>query len=189
MKIFDINKGHVVLDPNVLAIKEFKKLWDRDDSKDKSNAYNDISYITFVYDNSKDNPYRGYNIESRKKIVAKDVYGKQNVKLDKDVKNAINKFVELQETTYTRLLTAGLHAAEKLTEYYHNVDFSKVDSRGKSLYDINTVTRNLKELGDLIKSLKSLEEMVRKDELDNTKVRGDNVIGPYELPRNLKMNE
>jgi len=185
MKLFDINNGRVVLDSNVLGIKEFKRLWERDESEDKLKAYNDISYIVFVYDNSVDNPYRGYVEKDRQRIVAKDIYRTSRPKIDKEMKAAIEKFKELQSTTYTRLLQAALQAAEKTTEYYQNVDYSAVDERGRKLYDITTVTRNLKELGDLIKSLKSLEEMVRKDELENTKVRGGNEIGPYELPKKI----
>ena len=104
MKIFDIIGGEVVIDPARLIIPEFKKLWKRDKTKDKRNALKEISYITFLFDLSADNPYRGYNEQDRDEILKRDLFNNINWKPDVDVLDAINKFKDLSETTNIRVL-------------------------------------------------------------------------------------
>ena len=50
MKLFDIQQGKVVMNPTILWVPEFRTLWDRDKSKHKEQAVNEISYIVFLYD-------------------------------------------------------------------------------------------------------------------------------------------
>ena len=89
----------------------------------------------------------------------------------------------MQSTTYTRLLKSSLKAADKLAEYFEMLDFTKLDSMGKPVYTVRDLGFSLKEVGNIIKSLTSLEKQVQKDQLESVKVRGDNEIGMYETPK------
>jgi hypothetical protein len=183
MKIFDIVSGEVVIDPSRLIIPEFKKLWDRDKSKDKHNVMKEISYITFKFDLSADNPYRGYSEFERDTILKKDIFTNINWEPDELVKDAIDKFQKLMETTNIRVLLGAKQAAEELAKWFRQVRYDAVDEEGNSLFSVTELSRNLKEVGNIIKSLSQLEEMVRREQIDKTTTRGGSDIGMYEIPR------
>lgn len=177
MELFDIDSGKVTLNPTSLYIPPFKELWDRDTSENKDQATKEIAYVAFLCNLSAKNPYNAYAESLREEKVNKDTIRK---KPDKIIKDAIKKYKEFQDTTYTRLLISSKNAAEKLASYFDNMDFSKVDSYGKPIYTGRDLTSNLKEVGNIIKSLTSLEKQVQKDMLDISNVRGGSEIGAFE---------
>jgi hypothetical protein len=91
MKVFDIISGEVIIDPSRLIIPEFRKLWSRDRSKNKDKAMKEIAYITFLFDLSADNPYRGYSEYERDFTLKKDLFNDPNWEPDEDIAIAINK--------------------------------------------------------------------------------------------------
>ena len=184
MKVFDIVSGEIIIDPSRLIIPEFNKLWTRDKTKSKSTALKEISYITFLYDLSADNPYRGYTEYERKDILKKDLFGRTSWKPDPAVQKAKDKFRDLMETTNTRVLLGAKKAAEELAKWFEQIDFSLVDAYGKPVFSARELSSNLKEVGNIVKSLAQLEQMVRQEQLDKTTTRGGTDIGMYEIPRN-----
>ena len=177
MELFDIEGGQIVLNPTSLYIPPFKELWDRDTSEDKSRATKEIAYVAFLCNYSSRNPYMAYSDSIREMYVNRDT-----IQGDPDdlVKSAIEKYREFQDTTYTRLLNSSKNAAEKLAHYFDTMDFSKTDAYGKPLYTGRDLTSNLKEVGNIIKSLTSLEKQVQKDMLETSIVRGGSDVGPFE---------
>jgi hypothetical protein len=184
VKVFDIVSGEVVIDPSRLIIPEFKKLWQRDKSKDKRNVTKEIAYITFLFDLSSDNPYRGYTEYERESVLKKDIFGDLNWEPDEDVDEAIKRFKKLMETTNTRVLLGAKKAAEELAKWFEQIDFSLTDAYGKPVFSARELSSNLKEVGNIVKSLGQLEEMVRQEQLEKTTTRGGMDIGMYEIPRN-----
>ena len=170
MRLFDIDKGKVVMNPTSLWLPEFKKLWNRDKSEDKVDASAEISYVVFMYDYR--SPYRDYTERDREQKILKDCFPeKQDWVPDKEIQKAVKRFRELQETTNSRLLQAAKIAANKLTEYFRNVDSSAASE----------IVRNLKELGTVVKSLDMLEKQVQKEQLEKSSVRGGQEIGLFEV--------
>jgi len=148
----------------------------------------EISYVTFLYDLSADNPYRGYSEYERENILKKDLFGKVNWKPDVHVAKAVEKFKDLMETTNTRILLGAKKAAEELARWFEQIDFSKLDAYGKPIFSARELSSNLKEVGNIVKSLAQLEQMVRQEQLDKTSTRGGMDIGLYEIP-NRNQNE
>lgn len=184
MKVFDISSGEVIIDPSRLIIPEFKALWKRDKSKDKTKATNEIAYITFMYDLSADNPYRGYAEIDKIEVLKRDLFKDVNWTPDTEVLKAIDKFKQLMETTNTRVLMGAKKAAEELAKWFEQIDFTKLDSYGKPIFSATELARNLKEVGSIVKSLSMLEDMVRQEQLDKSSARGGTEIGMYEIRRN-----
>lgn len=183
MKIFDIVSGEVVIDPSRLIIPEFKTLWTRDKSKDKRVAMKEIAYITFLFDLSADNPYRGYTEFERDSVLKKDLFDNVNWEPDDKVTAAIVRFKKLMETTNTRVLLGAKKAAEELAKWFEQIDFSLVDAYGKPVFSARELASNLKEVGNIVKSLGQLEDMVRQEQLEKTTTRGGSDIGMYEMKR------
>lgn len=162
---------------------EFRYLWDRDTDIDKDNAVREISYIVFLCDESLNNPYRAYKEGDRERVLLRDFIKDKKWKADKHIEDAIKKYLEATQTTNSRLLKAAKNAAEKLAGYFDMIDFNEVDKDGKYLFSAKELASNLAAVGNIVKSLHQLEEMVKKEQLETNTVRGGGEIGFYELPR------
>lgn len=182
MQIFDIDNNKVILNASSLVIPEFKKLWDRDKTKGKHKATKEISYIVFLCEESSSNPYRAYKDFERESILRKDFMG-EGWQPDEDILRAIDKYRDLKQTTNSRLLRSAKRAADKLAEYFDQVDFSLLGKDGKPVYSSRDLSANLKEVAGIVKSLGILEDMVRKEQTESPNVRGGGDIGFYEVPR------
>lgn len=170
MKLFDIENGQVVLNPTSLWIPEFKKLWDRDKSKNKAKAAREISYIVFLYDYR--SPYQAYSESERENRILKDYFSEEeDWTPDEEIKAAIKRFEEFQDSAALRLLRATKLALEAINEFFKNADSS----------DIDKIVKNAKELGNLVQSLDKLEQQVQKEQLEKNSVRGGMEIGHFEL--------
>jgi uncharacterized protein YjcR len=143
----------------------------------------EIAYITFLFDLSADNPYRGYSEYERDIILKKDLFNDVNWEPDDVIRDAIEKFQKLMETTNVRVLLGAKQAAEELAKWFRQVKYDAVDERGESLFSVTELSRNLKEVGNIIKSLSQLEEMVKREQIDKTTTRGGTDIGMYEVRR------
>ena len=87
------------------------------------------------------------------------------------------------ETTNTRVLLGAKKAAEELAKWFEQIDFSLVDAYGKPVFSARELSSNLKEVGNIVKSLGQLEEMVRQEQIEKTMTRGGSDIGMYEIKR------
>jgi hypothetical protein len=183
MKAFDIEGGNVKFQPEFLAVPSFKKIWDKDKSKNKHKAYNELSYVVFLCDNTLSNPYRSMSENLRSEVLKRDVLGKLDYKISEDLERALKTFNQLKETTSSRLLKAAKIAADKLADYFEDkVDFDLLDLNGKPVYSARDLASNLGAVGKIIESLKKLEEQVTKEQLDGGMARGGAEIGDFEVP-------
>jgi hypothetical protein len=90
-----------------------------------------------------------------------------------------------------RLLLSAKRNVDKLANYFDSIDFNEVDSYGKPKYSAKDLSSNLKDVGQIVKSLSMLEKQVQTEILEKN-ARGQTEIGPYELPkqnRNVKSNK
>ena len=169
-KLFDIDKGKVVLNPTTLWVPEFKAVWDRDKKKNKDRAIAEISYIVFMF--SYQSPYQAYSESEREDKVKSDFMKNfPDWEPDDIVKAAIKKYQELQDSISLRLLRSTKLALETIEEYFKTANPE----------DITTIVRNAKELGNLVQSLDKLEKQVQKEQLENASIRGSTEVGLFEL--------
>lgn len=181
MKLFDIKGDEIVLNAQTLGIPPFKKLYERDKSKGKRNALRELSYITFLCDNTTDNRYRGYDELQREKVLRRDFLEDENWEPDEDIIEAIEKFKELQKTPTSKLYESALSGANKLAGYFQNIDFDSVDEEGKPIHSAKELAQNLASVGNIVKSLKMLEAVVRQEQQDATTARGGSSISEFEI--------
>ncbi len=180
-KLFDIQAGKITISEESLAIPPFKVLWDRDKTKTKDRATREISFVAFLCDYK--SPYfEAYPEDQRLKVLKGDFLGDEDYELDELLENAIERYKEFRETTNTRLLRAGKFAADQLTDWFFGVNLNKKDREGRFEYTASDVSRNLKEIGGIVKSLDMLERQVQKEQLEQSRARGGSEIGDYEIP-------
>lgn len=178
-RLFDIERNKIIPSPDVLAIPALKKIWLRDKDKDKVNAMKDLSYIVFLCDFH--SPYKDLKGLEKEKLIIEDVFKDKKWQPDDDIKAAIKVYNKLQITPSMRMLQSAKLAIEKVADWFESVDLKEEDVMGKPKYSANDVSRNLKEIGNIVKSLNNLEKQVRL-ELEETSARGNNEIGYFEDP-------
>lgn len=177
--LFDIVDGKVVLNANELAIPVFKKLYDRDKTKDKVNSFNEISYIVFMY--KWNSPYASYLDEStRDSIIKKDIFGDIKWEPDTLVKEAITRYKDFINTFSLQFLDTNILGARKLMDWYKMLDWNAVDKNGKPIYLSTNLSANLEKAGGILKSLEMLKEQVKREELESSKIRGGSSVNLYE---------
>ena len=179
MKLFDIKGEEVILNVQVLGIPPFKELYERDKSKGKKQAHKEIAYITFLCDNTVDNHYRGYSENDRNRILKRDFLKDENYEPDDLVLEGIEKFKELQKTATSRLYESALDGVNKLAGYFTNIDFNDLGEDGKPIHSAKELAQNLSAVGNIVKSLKQLEAVVRQEQQDATTARGGNIISEF----------
>lgn len=172
--MFDIKGDKISLNTQDLAVPPFKEHYNK--AKDKSQALKEIEYVVWLY--KWNTPYEAYPADTRASIVAKDVFQDEKYVPDADVQELIKRFNEFQETPGTRLLSASQTAAEGL--------IAALNDYSQGNMDIDTaikVTRILKDVGSIVKSLDIAMKQAKAEQLETGRVKGGGIIGRYEIPR------
>lgn len=170
--MFDIQGDKIKLSPDELGIPPFREFYDL--AQDKSKALKEIEYVIWL--NKWNTPYEAYPIERRAQVVAKDVFKDENYLPSTEVNELAKRFNEFQETPGTRLLAASQTAAEGL--------IAALNDYSKGSMDIDTaikVTRILKDVGSIVKSLDIAMKQAKAEQLETGRVKGGGIIGLYEM--------
>ena len=167
MKLFDLEDYQLVFSPQALALKPFKDLWDRDKTKDKSVAINELAYIYYMCDYKSD-----YAIiiddEERSNEILSVLNLPKNWKVDNAIINAMQFYKDRSKGMIMHLYEASKILLDKIVTFAREVDIDERDDKGKPIYNVKQINDIIKQLGDTAKSVQDLEKMV-KEELDNTK--------------------
>lgn len=170
--MFDIQGNKIRMSVEDMAIPPFKEHYNN--AKDKSKALKEMEYVIWLH--KWNTPYEAYPADKRPQIVAKDVFKDENYVPSEEVKELARRFNEFQETPGTRLLTASQTAAEGLIAALQ--DYSSV------AMDIDTaikVTRILKDVGNIVKSLDIAMKQAKAEQIEAGRVKGGGTIGLYEM--------
>ena len=178
MALFDLKNGNIVLNPDSLALPVFKKIWKKDKTKNKEKATQEISYVYFMCDYN--SPYAVYPSLKKRGILVKDFMKDSKWKESKEILEAMEAYINFQETHTMRLMKAARSASDKLAGYFENVDFLKVDDKGRPLYTAKDVAINLEKVGNIVDSLDKLETRIKQEIKTESRVRGGGEIGIYE---------
>ena len=163
MGLFSVKNNLVQINPDSLPIPPFKEIWERDKTKNKEKAYQELSYCFYLCDYK--SPYYSYPEDQREYQVIKDFIRDDKWKPDSLVNEACRKYNEFQETAIIRLLKAARGAVEKLIIFFQTEG-----------YNHKSFTSNLKEMGNILKSLDMLEEKAKKEITSEEKIRGGGEI-------------
>lgn len=169
--MFDIQGDKIAFNVEDLSIPPFKDYYN--EAQDKSQALKEIEYVIWLY--KWNTPYEAYPEKDRAKIVGKDVFKDDKYQPNEKMKILAKRFLEFQETPGTRLLNASQTAAEGLIQAL--TDYSQ------GVMDIDTaikVTRILKDVGPITKSLDIAMKQAKAEQLESGRVKGGGVIGLYE---------
>jgi len=177
--LFYLDKdNNVNFSAHTLKIKEFKQIWDRDASKKKQLAVEELCYVYAMADYQSE--YEQYGVGKEEQIIA-DFITHSNWKPDMVIERAIKKYKELQNTSTLKHLLHARKALESLNLYYsdnmYKLDMSDED---KKKYDSSKVSKAVAQTETLVETNIRLEKKVQGEEVDESKILGGGKIGSYE---------
>lgn len=181
--LFNITGQSVVPDPSLMLVYPFNKIWER--HKDKGEAMKEFAYIEFMASQQKSNPFAGYPAEARSSIIISNIMGDNTGWTpDELVKDGI-KFVEKVQTdgspTYTYYMAARA-SAEKMKEFFYNVDLNERTDKGAVIYKPKDITSALIDTEKVIQNLDSLKKKVDEELYESIRTRSNKVISPFADP-------
>lgn len=180
MRLFELSNNQPIVTVEALMVPEFKKIWDRDKTKDKSRAFNELRYIYFATDYK--SLYLSIEAEFRQQKLAGDFINDIKWKPDKDINIACEKYKEFQRTPTMRFLEDNQSAMESMGQYFRNIDWTEDTDRGVPRYKISEVSTAVKNAGGIIDNIEKLKEKVAKEQsLGKDTQRGGSVGGIKEF--------
>lgn len=171
IKLFKRDGYEIKVEPEALLLKPFKKIWNRDRSKDKNRAMQELGFIYFVCDPRSDYQYL-VDLDTRIESVKQGEGLPNDWTPDQTVKEAMEFYSSFKPTS-ALLLEDTRVAVDKLREHLKNMDFNEVDDKGKPKYTLNTITSTIKQIPELIKGLDEAEKAVTSDIREMSKARGN----------------
>ena len=173
MHIIEIVDYNVQLTEEALLIKPIRDLWNADKSKNKEKFMQQASVMYNMAD-----PRTSYNFilddSDRLSAIIEQEGLPKDFKIDDKLQAAIDAYKSHTNTTSLILLRRAQKSADKLGKFLEDVDFTKVDEKGKLLYPINTVAMAIKQIPSIVKDLQETEKIVSKEIEEEGRARGGN---------------
>ena len=178
IRLFKYEGYNVTVEPEALMLAPFKALWDRDKSKDKHVAMQELAFIYFMGDPRSDYQFL-IDEEERIKEIKKGQGMPAKWKPDAAVKRALDFYNSFKPSS-AGLLEDTRVAVNKLRQLLRDIDLEEKDGKGKPVYTLNTITATIKQIPGLVKDLDEAERTLAKDIVNESRARGSQSKSLYE---------
>lgn len=181
-KVFLYNNvsGQVELNvPELLLVDEFKALIDnkrnvcKEDKTGKQHlrAFKEFTYIWLALDWQ--SLYADYSEQERHHEALKDSGITEEEFNDPLFRAACRKYRQLQRATRSiKVLQAAQLTVDKFIDYFTNIDPEERDEQtGKPIYKVKDIMAEISSLDKVLDELKTLEEQVKKEISEKSKLR------------------
>jgi len=182
MKLFRIKNWQLELEPEVWGYTPFKKLLDRDKTKDKQIAFKEMFFI-YNYADVKSDYIQITNEKEKIKEIKKDIGLPSSWKIDKTIKEALEFYTRRSVTTVEELYKAANKAAGDIANFLKSTDtlLKERDTNGKPVFTLNSITGSLKQVPDIMKNLKSsYKELIKEKEDKENRKSGARAFNLFE---------
>lgn len=178
IKLFKYENYEVKVEPEALLLTPFKALYERDKSKDKSMAKQELAFVYFMKDPRSDYQYLIDETDRAREVIL-GLGMPQDWKPD-DIVNKAMSFYERFKPISAGLLEDTRVAVDKLRSLLRDIDLTEVDDKGKPIYTLNTITATIKQIPSLVRDLDEAERSLAKEIAQSDKVRGASEKAIYE---------
>lgn len=170
MKLLRFEGYKLVIEPELLTLKPFRKIWTRDKSPNKEKAILELGFIYHFCDPRSDYDYI-MDLETRKKEIKLGEGLPESWEPDAHVKEAI-EFFNSFKTISALLLEDTKLAIEQLRKGIKEMNVNKVDDKGRLVYSLPTITSTIKQIPTLVEELTKAERAVKMELLAGSRMRG-----------------
>ena len=159
----NLNKQLEINEPEILLIKEFKALVDRDKTKRKDRVTRELTYIWLALDYK--SLYSQYSEQERHVEALNDSGLTENEFNDPIFREACRKYRNLQDSNKSiKLLNAARMAADQFVEYFETIiDLNERDQNGKPVFSAEKVMKEMAPLSKVHEQLVALEAQVKQE--------------------------
>ena len=174
MNVFTYDNGNNRLEinePEILLIKEFKALSDRDKTKNKSRLWKELTYIYLAIDWK--SLYSQYSEQERHQESLSDSGITEEEFNDPIFREACRKYKALQDSNKSiKMLKAAMNAADQFIDYFTDiVDLNERDVNGKPIFTAEKVMKEVGMLNKVHEELITLENRVKKELAEKSTLR------------------
>ena len=170
MKLFKYEGYKLHISEEAFVLKPFKEIWNRDKTKNKDKALQELGYIYFMCDPRSDYQYI-VDEEDRAKAIKEGEGIDHKWKPDNKVIEAM-EFYKTFKPVSALLLEDTRIAVDKLRQLLRNIDLTEVDDKGKPIYTLNTITATIKQIPSLVKDLDEAEKALNSELKTSGRMRG-----------------
>lgn len=173
MKLFDIVGGKCVIHADFLALPPMKRYWES--NKDKQHANDVLSFIILC--DYWDSPYvKSMNDDIRETKLKEEIFKDKDYKLTVDEQVCRDEYAKLIDTRNLKMLNAMRKKIDTVSAYYEESIGEELDEKR-----IKDLLAGMEKVKAVFQTVDFLEKAVKAEELDNSKIRGNAQLNPYEL--------
>lgn len=179
MQLFQLKNYNVVFEPITMMIDEFKAIADK--NKNDALTLKEMSFIWFFTDIRSD--FQNVIDEHERTIeIQKSISLPNDWKPSKEVLNAIDYYREYSKTPSSGLYHASMVAAQFIEKKLKNPEalLEEVDGKGNPIYKLDTITRIMKDVPDIMKKLHDARQQVIKELESNSQLKGNKSKAMFE---------
>ena len=184
--IFDGTTNSLKIDEyEILLVKEFADLWDKNRNKCKDDkngdlrikAFKEFTYIFLMLDYK--SPYFKYAERDKHEAALVDSGLTEKDLQDPLFKAAYHKYDEIQNCDpFLELIRTAFKTLRKTRIFLDNIDYNNdVDSEGRPLYKPAHVIKDIVSIGKMRVQLQELEENYKSNLAADSKIRGSAELG------------
>lgn len=170
MKLLNIENYQIVPADELLLLKPFRELCNKDKSAGKENFINFLTLVYYGYD-----PRSSYcdifDETERLKRICED-NGIPYKEFTPQQKKCIELYTQVTTTTSQKLLDSMRKAVAKIGEFLETVNLTETDGNGKLKYTVTSVVSATDKIPALAKKLIETEKIVAAEIVENSKMRG-----------------
>ena len=170
IRLFKYENYKVTISEEAILLKPFKAIWNRDRTKSKDRALDELGFIYFFCDPRSDYQYLTDETE-RKKVIKEGEGLPEKWEPDKLVLDAMDFYNSFKPTS-ALLLEDTRYAVDKLRKLLKDINLEDKDDKGKPVYTLNTITATIKQIPSLVKDLDEAEKTLTSEMMQKGRMRG-----------------
>jgi len=178
MHLFDLVGGEVVPHADLWALPPFTEVYKADKDKAKDHANKVVKFIILCY--YWNSPYVKSigDVKLRESKLKQQIFKDPDYKLTAEEEICLAEYKELLNTRNLRMLTAIMNKLDTISNYYEESLEEELDET-----KIQKLLAGFEKVKGTIQTIDFLEKAVKAEELESSRVRGDNKVNPFELPK------
>jgi len=187
--IFNIEDKVVYPTPEILMVEPYKKIWNRDKTKNKDKALLEFAYVEFMTSMKMSNPFRDYEEDIKESKILLGIGMKKTWKPDALIKEAIEKSNEFQKEASLsyRFFISAKTGMRKLQDFFDTVNLKERNPKSQNvIYKPRDITVALQDTEKLLINFKNLEKRVEQDLYETTKTRNNKRISIFADPNSFR---
>jgi hypothetical protein len=182
MKLFEMKNWQLTVSEEAWGLLPFKKILDRDKSKEKELALKEMLFIFYFCDIKSD---YGTIFDEKEKIkeIKHDIGLPESWEIDKTMQEAIDLYNKRNTTVIQELYKDTIKSASEIGGYLRNTRLllEERDSNGRPIYDIAKITSSAEKIPGLMRKLRDAYSEVVKEQIDNdNKKKGKQQFNTFE---------